>query len=171
MKSRSCSIIILSALFLVLITSVVFVVLRDDELISRAKPPLETLLCCTTQQALELDEVITPKVNMDGNPGLSSVGDALAEYLKLRYGDYMTDECISMLAANRSFSLSAKLAKQYSSDIKLDNLIIEDSNNNENLFRFNAVLKTDTEVVASLSGTIQLEKMGSVWKASRITLN
>lgn len=138
----------------------------------QAQAALTKLLSCTLQQADELDAALSPEVPPDAGPGIQEAGSGLEEYLAAQFGDSMTEECINMLTANRTYYRSASFARQFNSDIVVDKLDVTKRSDGQSLYGVSAELKasSDDAAVATAFGTITMEKTETGWKASKIVL-
>lgn len=138
---------------------------------TQAENALIALLSCTQEQAVSIDDALTPQVSAESEPGISSGDNRLEVLLAEQYSPYMTDPCIQKLLQNRTFYKSASLAKKCASDITLSELSLAQRSGSSDIYNIRAVLKDSTDQqVAAVSGSISMQKDGSIWKASDITL-
>ena len=143
----------------------------------QAKTALNQLLSCTQQQAEDFDAAIVQSVQSatevvtDGEIGLIQSDEKLREYLVRQFADSMTYACIDDLAMSRTFYRSIALSKGLTADIKVSELELIKRSDQQECYNFSAKLLTSVGDEAGTAwGTISMEKDGTKWKASKITL-
>lgn len=146
----------------------------EGSLESQAKTALNQLLSCTLQQAEDFDAAIirsAAEAGTDGETGLIQSDEKLREYLIKQFGDSMTYACMEELAMSRTFYKSVALAKSLSTDIKVSELELVKRSDQQECYDFSAKLITSAgDEAGTARGTISMEKDGTKWKASKITL-
>lgn len=145
-----------------------------DNLELQAKTALNQLLSCTLQQAKDFDTAIIQSVAeavTDSETGLIQNDEKLREYLKKKFGNIMTYACIEELAMRRTFYKSIALAKSLTADIEVSELELVKRSDQQECYDFSAKIITSAgDEAATARGTISMEKDGTEWKASKITL-
>ncbi len=140
----------------------------------QTKTALNQLLSCTRQQAEDFDAAImqsAAEAVTDKEVGLIQSDEKLREYLVNRFADSMTYACIEELAMSRTFYISIALAKDLTADIRVSELELIKSSDQQECYTFSAKLLSSAGDEAGIArGTILMEKDGSKWKASKITL-
>ena len=148
---------------------------KDSGPKQRSQAALELLLSCTMEQAEDFDAAMSTafaEPTESSGIGLTAGNDGeLMEYFAKRFDGSMTDACIEDLTMSRMIYRSAALAKDYSSDIDAGNIELTKYSEKEECYDFSAELKTSAgNPAAKASGTVRMEKDGTEWKASHITL-
>lgn len=162
---------IILLVFLLILACVLFGHSMRSSSETQAESALITLLSCTQEQAASIDAALTPQISAESEPGISSGDDRLEVLLTEQYSPYMTDICIQKLLQNRTFYKSVSLAKKHTSDIILSELSLSQRSGSADVYNIRAVLKdSNSQQVAAVSGSISMQKDGSIWKASDITL-
>lgn len=163
-------------IFLILLAAGVTIRYKQGKgsLESQAKTALDQLLSCTLQQAEDFDAAIiqsAAEAGTDGETGLIQSDEKLREYLLKQFGDSMTYACMEELAMSRTFYKSVALAKSLSTDIKVSELELVKRSDQQECYDFSAKLITSAgDEAGTARGTISMEKDGTRWKASKITL-
>lgn len=175
-KSGNLPMIMTAALVLTLVMSVVGCGKKQPATGSEqsAQSTLEHVLSCTVQEAADFEtasEEVKQASETSNETGLVSV-DGLESYFQTRFGDDMTEECLSRMMANRTIAVSIKLAKQYQSDILADGIQLTKKSGAEDMYDFEAKLVTaaDSKQVASVTGVVTMEESQSSWKISNLTV-
>lgn len=147
---------------------------EGDRLELQAKTALTQLLSCTGQQAEDFDAAILQSATAavtDEETGLIQSDETLREYLVNQFGDSMTYACIEDLAMSRTFYRSIALAKDLTTDIKVSELELIKRSDQQECYDFSAkLLSSSGDEAGTARGTISMEKDGTKWKASKITL-
>lgn len=149
---------------------------QSSNLEQQSQKALNQLLSCTLQQAEDFDkaaaaDLASMEAAADGEVGMAQGDDEVRDYFKKRFGDSMTDECIEELAKSRTFYRSIALAKDFGSDIEAGEIEFTKRSDDQECYTFFAEIKTSAgDPVAAAEGTISMEKDGTEWKASQITL-
>lgn len=142
----------------------------------QSQTALNQLLSCTVQQAEEFDTAVAAdqasmETAADGETGLAQGDAQLRDYLAKRFGDSMTDDCIEELTKSRSFYKSIALAKDLGADIETGEMELTKRSDEQDCYTFSAEIKTSAgDPAAVAQGTISMQKDGTEWKASKITL-
>lgn len=141
----------------------------------RSQAALELLLSCTMEQAEDFDAAMSTafaEPTESSGIGLTAGNDSdLVEYFAKRFDGSMTDACIEYLTMSRMIYRSAALAKDFGSDIDAGNIELTKCSEKEECYDFSAELKTSAgDPAAKASGTVWMEKDGTEWKASHISL-
>lgn len=141
----------------------------------RSQVALELLLSCTMEQAEDFDVAMSTafaEPTESSGIGLTAGNDdELMEYFAKRFDGSMTDACIEDLTMSRMIYRSAALAKDFGSDIDAGNIELTKCYEKEECYDFSAELKTSAgDPAAKASGTVWMEKDGTEWKASHISL-
>lgn len=141
----------------------------------RSQAALELLLSCTMEQAEDFDAAMSTafaEPTESSGIGLTAGNDSeLVEYFAKRFDGSMTDACIEDLTMSRMIYRSAALAKDFGSDVSTDDVKLTKRPGEEECYDFSAELKTSAgDPAAKASGTVWMEKYGTEWKASHITL-
>ncbi|MBD5546284.1 MAG: hypothetical protein HDQ97_02615 [Lachnospiraceae bacterium] len=140
----------------------------------QAKTALNQILSCTQQQAENFDAAIiqsAAEAVTDREIGLIQSDEKLREYLVKQFGDSMTYSCIEELAMSRTFYRSIALAKSLTTDIRVSELELIKRSDQQECYNFSAKLITSAgDEAGTARGTISMEKDGTKWKASKITL-
>ena len=143
----------------------------------QAKTALNQLLSCTQQQAENFDAAVIQSVQSatesatDGEIGLVQSDEKLREYLVKQFADSMTYACMEDLAMSRTFYRSIELAKGLTTDIRVSGLELIKRADQQECYNFSAKLSTPAgDEAGTARGTISMEKDGTKWKASKITL-
>lgn len=163
---------------IVLIFVIVVITIRYKQgggnLEHQAKTALNQLISCTLQQAEEFDAAIIQSATeavADSETGLIQSDEKLRDYLEKRFGNSMTNACIEELAMSRTFYKSIALAKSLNIDIKASEIELTKRSDQQECYNFSTEIKTSAgDGVATAWGTISMEKDGTKWKASKITL-
>lgn len=164
---------------IVLIFLIVIIIMEhkqdQNNLEQQSKRAVYQLLSCTFLEVEDFDVVATQssiELSADGEIGLTQDDDKLRDYFQKEFGDFMTDSCIEELAMSRIFYRSIALALKFDSDIEADEIKLTKRSKEQECFDFSAKMKTSAGDFAATSwGTISMEKDGTKWKASKITLN
>lgn len=141
----------------------------------RSQAALELLLSCTMEQAEDFDAAMSTafaEPTESSGIGLTAGNDSeLVEYFAKRFDGSMTDACIEDLTMSRMIYRSAALAKDFGSDVSTDDVKLTKRPGEEECYDFSAELKTSAgDPAAKASGTVWMEKDGTEWKASHISL-
>ena len=140
----------------------------------QTKTALNQLLSCTQQQAEDFDAAIMQSATeavTDREVGLIQSDEKLREYLVNQFADSMTYACIEELAMSRTFYRSVALAKDLTTDIRVSELELIKCSDQQECYNFSAKLLSSVgDEVGTARGTILMEKDGTKWKASKITL-
>lgn len=137
---------------------------------------LNQLLSCTVQQAEEFDAALAAdrssiEAAADGEAGLVQEDGEMRDYLTKRFGDSMTDACIDDLAMSRAIYKSIALAKDLGTDIEAGAVELAKRSDEQDCYTFSTEIKTSAgDPAAAAQGTISMQKDGTGWKASKITL-
>lgn len=140
----------------------------------QSQKALGRLLSCTMEQVGEFeaaaDAAMALAAAADDEPGLVQADEELRDYFVEQFGDFMTNECIEDLVMSRTFGNSIALAKELNSDIEAGEIELTKRSGGE-CYTFSAEIKTTAGTpAADAQGTITMEKDGTEWKASQITM-
>lgn len=123
-----------------------------------ARETANKLLNCTAKQA---DDILSAASDTDGDDS------ALISRCTDKYGDVMTDDCISASIKTRALLRSALLAQSLESDVSCTDLKVEKRASDGKIYDFTAALTADSKTVATVNGNMTVEN----GKVSRLTLN
>lgn len=139
---------------------------------------LSSLFWSTEADAQALEEAILggqpAATDTNTTPGIYPADDqALMAYLKDRYGDYMTDDCIEQLMQNRTFGIAASHVQSQGTEIVAGETSYQERKETEHLYDFEVEIKSNQSKtpLQTVTGTIQVEEVEGIWKAVQITIN